>query len=203
MVIQKGGEVQQLTASGMGVSVMDHGVVLDSMSAGGSSTLVLAGGYPASDIGLSEDARLMILHTTDADPDYVSYQLADFDLPGANTNSAGKNLTVALDGGYKNFLVSVWTNTEYLSHNVWRGRVELVKIGNNLNAFRLNGETMMMAFLAPGDEVVQMESSTNLVTWQPGKAAFPGDWNVHTEAVRMNEVNQLFFRLRKWPMPGS
>jgi hypothetical protein len=203
MVFQRGAKVDRFDASGSGVSVLDDGEVFDLMSASESSTLVLAGGYPASDIRLFGDARLLILHTDDARPDYMSYQLSDFDMPGANANCAGKDLTVALDGGYKNFLVSAWTNTEYLSDNLWRGRMELVKIGNDLKAFRLNGEAMLVAFRAPGNEVIQIECSTNLVTWQPWKSAFPGDWNVHVEGLRTRKESQLFLRLRKWPKPGS
>jgi hypothetical protein len=179
VVFQRGAEVERFDASSAGVSVLDDGEVLNLMSAGESSTLVLAGGYPAPDIRLFGDARLLILHTDDARSDYMSYQVSDFDMPGANTNSAGKDLTVALDDGYKNFLVSAWTNAEYLSDNLWKGRMELVKIGNDLKAFGLNGEAMLVAFRAPGDEVFQIECSTNLVTWQPWKSAFPGDWNVH------------------------
>jgi hypothetical protein len=203
MVFQRGAKVDRFGASGLGVSVLDDGEVFDLMSAGGSSTLVLAGGYPASDIRLFGDSRLLILHTDDARPDYMSYQLPDFDIPGAGADFAGKNLNVSLDGSYKNFLVSAWTNTEYLSDNLWRGRMELVKIGNNLTAFRLNGEAMLVAFRAPGDEVIQIECSTNLVTWQPWKSAFPGDWNVHVEGLRTRKESQLFLRLRKWPKPGS
>ena len=38
-----------------------------------------------------------------------------------------------------------------LSDNVWRGRLELVRIGDDIRAFGLAGGSMLMALLAPVD----------------------------------------------------
>lgn len=203
VVLQKGGEAGTFWASDYGVSVLDHGEVHELMSASELSTLVLAGGYPASDIHLYSGARLIILHMADSGPDRQLYSIEDFDRPGASTNSAGKEFNVDLDGSYKGFLVSAWTNSSYLGHNVWWGQVELARVGNDVQVFRLHGDAMMLAFRAPGNEVIQLECSTDLVNWNSWKSPFPGGWDVRVELIKTRRESQQFFRLRKWPKPGA
>lgn len=85
---------------------MDNGEVLNLMTAGETSTLVLAGGYPAPDIRLFGQARLLILSSGEEQPAYISYQLSDFDPPVVGRDSSRKDLTVLLDEGWKDVLVS-------------------------------------------------------------------------------------------------
>lgn len=203
-VVMNGGEADRLDAGGeAGVSVLDSGTVRTIMSADGEATLVIAGGYPAADIRLFGGSRLIVLHTGGVESDYVSYRLADFDKPGATASFAGREVSALLDDGYKAFLVSAWSDTNYLSHNVWQGRLELVRVGDDIRAFSLTGGSMLIGFLAPQDQVLQIEFSTNLVSWEPWKVAFPGDGHIHTEIVRTGTKDCLFFRLQKWPKPGS
>jgi hypothetical protein len=204
VVVMSGGEADRLDASGeAGVSVLDSGTVWTIMSAGEEATLVIAGGYPAPDIRLFGGARLIVLHTGGVGSDYVAYGLADFDQPGASTDFAGKAFNLLLDDGYKDFVVSAWSNTNYLSDNVWRGRLELVRIRDDIRAFGLAGGSMLMAFLAPVDQVLQWEFSKDLASWQPWKAAFPGDGNTHVEVVNTVKEGRLFFRIRMWLKPGA
>jgi hypothetical protein len=204
VVVMSGGEADRLDAGGeAGVSVLDSGTVRTIMSAGVDATLVIAGGYPAPDVRLFGNARLIVLQTGGVGSDYVAYSLADFDQPGASTDFAGRELNVLLDDGYKDFVVSAWSNTNYLSDNVWRGRMELVRVRNDIRAFGLAGGSMLMAFLAPVDQVLQWEFSKDLASWQPWKAAFPGDGNTHVEVVKTVKEDRLFFRIRMWPKPGA
>jgi hypothetical protein len=205
VVVMSGGEADRLDASGEGgVSVLDSGTVWTIMSAGQeAATLVIAGGYPAPDIRLFGDARLIVLNTGGADSDYVAYGLPDFDQPGASTDFAGKEFIVQLGDGYKDLVVSAWSNTNNLSDNVWRGRLELVRIRDDIRAFGLAGGSMLLAFLAPVNQVLQWESSKDLASWQPWKAAFPGDGNTHVEVVNAVKEDRLFFRIRMWPKPGA
>ncbi len=112
-------------------------------------------------------------------------------------------MAVLLDDGYKGFVVSAWSNTNYLSDNVWPGRMEIVRVRNDIRAFGLAGGSMLMAFLAPVDQVLQWEFSKDLASWQPWKAAFPGDGNTHVEVVNTVKEGRLFFRIRMWPKPGA
>jgi hypothetical protein len=203
-LVMNGGEVDRLDAGEGGLAVLDSGTVRRIMSAGGEeATLVIAGGYPAEDIRLSGGARLIVLHSGGVEPDYVAYRLTDFDVAGASTDFAGKEVSVYLDDGNKGFKASAWGNTNYLSQNVWRGRMELVRVRDGLQAFGLAGGKMLIGFLAPGDQVLQLECSKDLVAWQPWKAAFPGDGYVHAEVFKAGTENRLFFRLRKLPKPSS
>ena len=202
-VVMNGGEADRLGAAEGGLAVLDSGTVRRIMSASGQeATLVVAGGYPAEDIRLFGGARLIVLHSGGTESDYVAYRLADFDVAGATEYFAGKDVSVLLDDGNKRFVVSAWSNTSYLSDNVWRGRLDLVRIREEPQAFGLAGGWMLIGFLAPGDQVLQLECSKDLADWQPWKAALPGDGNVHAEVFKTSTEDRLFFRLRKWPKPS-
>lgn len=203
-VIMNGGEADRLDAGEAGLAVLDSGTVRTSMAADGEdATLVIAGGYPAEDVRLFEGARLIVLHTGGVESDYVTYGLADFDVAGSIEHFAAKEVSVLLDDGFKRLVVSAWSDTNYLSHNVWRGRMDLVTVRDGIKSFGLPGGWMLMGFLAPVDQVLQWECSRDLVSWQAWKAAFPGDGNTHAEVVKTGTEDRLFFRLRKWPKPGS
>ena len=200
-VLMRGGAADRLDAGG--VSVLDSGTVRNIMSADGDATLVIAGGFPASDIRLFDRSRLIVLHTSGAPTNHVVYRLADFVSPGASPSFAGKAVNLLLDEGYKGFLVSAWRDTNFLSDSIWRGQMELIRVGADIRAVRLGDGEMLMAFLAPNDKVVQMETSGDLLSWQPWKSQFTGDGNTHVEVVTIVPGTNSFFRLRMWPKSGG
>ena len=202
LAIQRGGETERFDATASGISLLSEGAVTGLMSASETGTIILAGGEPAADIRLFENGRLMILHTEDSRPEHESYALPDFDEPGATPNFAGKNLSVNLNGEFRDLVVSVWSS-DFLEHLTWNGRVELLKLNYNLKMVAVNEENILVAFQASVDEILQFEMSTDLASWESMGAPFPGNGKVRAELVRRKDRGQLFFRLRRWPKPQT
>lgn len=192
VVLQNGGETYELAAARTGISVLDDGVVRNRMSAIEQSTLVIAGGNPPPEIRMFDDSRLIILEDQVGGPDYAAYRASDFDEEGS------KEFTVMLDGFFRSFRVSGPDSKTFR----WRGIVEVARIGHGMKVFKVGVDSMMVAFRAPGDQVLQMEFSRDLTFWQPWKSAILGDWKIHVDVIRTGDVAScLFFRLRKWSKP--
>jgi hypothetical protein len=197
VVIQKGGEVHEMVAARTGILVLDDGVVLDDAAAIEDSTIVIAGGTPPPKVRLFDHTRLIILHEGDGNPAYLVYGPSDLDqLDG---NFAGKDLTISLDGSWREFRVAGWINSDLQPR--WSGRIEIVEIRDAISVFSTRGGSIALAFRAPGDEMLQMEFSHDLKNWKPLRDAIPGDWKIHVEVVKRGVDDTGFFRLRKWSKP--
>lgn len=182
-------------AANTGVSVLNNGVVWEDMSAIENSTLVIAGGTPPAKVRLFDNSRLLILRQSDEATDYQVYGPSDLDEPIGNY--AGKELRVTLDGGFvRAFQVLGWANKNL--GPTWKGTVEIVRVRDELQAFTTRSGAIIFAFKAPGNQVLQLESSANLKNWNPHGSAFLGDGNTKVEVIRMSEGDNRFFRLRKF-----
>ena len=193
LVMMKGGEIQELVAARTGISVLDGGVVLDTAEAIEASTMVIAGGTPPPIVRLFDNAQLIILHDGDGTPERLA--LGPSDLEQLDGGLLGKDLTIKLDGYWRNFRVLAANNRNLPP--IWSGQIEILAIRDSMRASSTIEGHLLLAFQAPRDEVLQIESSPDLRDWKPLKDAFPGDSTIHVEVVKRVFERPCFFRLRR------
>jgi hypothetical protein len=205
IVRQNGANISSLSCAYGGLAILDQGTVNDFMTASYDSTLVIAGGVPPGEnLRLFDSARVLVfhsgavLHGMTVNDKRRKLVLADFDGTGINNNFAGIQSFLMLDGYGRSVVFSAWKN----AGEEWSGSVELIRIDDELHLEILpNSGAALLAYRAPGTEVVQAEYSDDLISWIPIGEAIVGDWNIHTQVSRLGSERARYFRLRKWLKP--